>query len=499
MTSPVSIGSSTASSQGLVGVPSFGGSDTLRTQIEPPLNLGFDRISQGLANLFGQQQPTPPVLAPVPAPAPTPGPTPAPSPVPGPAPVPGQPAPQPLPLPGPGGSDILNNLPGIIGGVVGVIGAIGAIGGAFGKTFQKDPKPTPPAPAPVPPGTPTTQPPYTLPPGAPVYVPPPGSTMPAPQPREGATPLPIGRPPVQAPVAPAPAPVAAPVAPPPAIVVAPPPATPTVPANPPVPAAPAAPAPVTPAQPVAPASRTVTVSRGDTLWAIAARELGDGRRWREIHEANRGLIKDPNLIYPGQKFVIPGKVAEPIRPVGDRPAPIGGDDRTQVRAHTPGINQYRPDGAGADYRNGPSNCGPTSMAMIARAIGWRDSLSEARLINTLGDIGGTTAEGTSIGGLGKMAQAMGLSVTSQAGSYLAWANGQLAAGKWVIFNGDYHEMNPHRNPARTSGHYVLCYGLEDGQYLVHDPADDRVRRVSPDEMYRFVKAHPSGGFQIAVG
>jgi len=499
MTSPATIAASAASSQGLVGVPALGATaGTVRTQIEPPVSLGFDRISQGLANLFGQQQPTPPVLAPVPAPGPAPQPGPAPTPAP---PVP-QPQPQPVPMPKPGGSDLLNNLPGIIGGVVGVIGAIGAIGGAFGKTFQKDPQPTPPTPAPVPPGTPTTRPPYAMPPGAPVYLPPPGSATPAPapQPRDGATPLPIGRPPVQAPVAPAPVPAPVPAAPAP-VVVAPPPVSPVTPA--PAPAQPVAatPAPVVPAQPASPvpADRSVTVVKGDTLWAIAARELGDGRRWREIHEANRGIIKDPNMIFPGQKFVIPGKSAQPAAPVVDRPAPIGGDDRTQVRAHTPAINQYRPDGAASGYRNGPSNCGPTSMAMIARAIGWRDGVSEARLINALGDIGGTTAAGTSVAGLGKMAQAMGLSVTSQAGSYLAWANGQLAAGKWVIFNGDYHEMNPHRNPARTSGHYVLCYGLENGQYLVHDPADDRVKRVSPDEMYRFVKAHPSGGHQIAVG
>ena len=137
--------------------------------------------------------------------------------------------------------------------------------------------------------------------------------------------------------------------------------------------------------------------------------------------------------------------------------------------------------------------------MIARAIGWHPELSEARLINTLGDIGGTSSEGTSIGGLQKMAQAMGKNVQSVAGANLTFANGKLAEGKWVIFNGDYHEMDPHRNPARTSGHYVLCYGIRDGRYLVHDPADNRVSLVSPDEMVRFIKANPNGGFQIAVG
>ncbi|HQZ71067.1 MAG TPA: LysM peptidoglycan-binding domain-containing protein [Anaerolineae bacterium] len=50
---------------------------------------------------------------------------------------------------------------------------------------------------------------------------------------------------------------------------------------------------------------TYTVVPGDTLWAISARFLGNGARWKEIYEANKDKIKSPNLIYPGQTFVIP--------------------------------------------------------------------------------------------------------------------------------------------------------------------------------------------------
>lgn len=52
-----------------------------------------------------------------------------------------------------------------------------------------------------------------------------------------------------------------------------------------------------------------TVVRGDTLWGIARKYYGNGQRWREIFEANKDKIKDPNLIYPGQVFVIPGTEA----------------------------------------------------------------------------------------------------------------------------------------------------------------------------------------------
>ena len=50
---------------------------------------------------------------------------------------------------------------------------------------------------------------------------------------------------------------------------------------------------------------TYTVAAGDTLWAISSRLLGNGARWGEIYEANKDLIKNPNMIYPGQTLVIP--------------------------------------------------------------------------------------------------------------------------------------------------------------------------------------------------
>ncbi len=48
-----------------------------------------------------------------------------------------------------------------------------------------------------------------------------------------------------------------------------------------------------------------TVVKGDNLHKIAKLQLGDSSRWREIYQLNKGQIKDPNLIYPGQVFVLP--------------------------------------------------------------------------------------------------------------------------------------------------------------------------------------------------
>lgn len=57
---------------------------------------------------------------------------------------------------------------------------------------------------------------------------------------------------------------------------------------------------------------TVTVVEGDTLWAIAESELGDGARYPDLYEATTSIeqpdgrrIVDPDLIYPGWQIAIP--------------------------------------------------------------------------------------------------------------------------------------------------------------------------------------------------
>ncbi len=51
--------------------------------------------------------------------------------------------------------------------------------------------------------------------------------------------------------------------------------------------------------------RSVTVQAGDTLWAISRERFGDGVLYVRLFDANRELIRDPDLIFPGQVFTIP--------------------------------------------------------------------------------------------------------------------------------------------------------------------------------------------------
>ena len=56
---------------------------------------------------------------------------------------------------------------------------------------------------------------------------------------------------------------------------------------------------------VATAERTYTVVEGDTLSGIAKRHYGAASQWKRIYDANRDVIDDPDLIYPGQNLRIP--------------------------------------------------------------------------------------------------------------------------------------------------------------------------------------------------
>jgi nucleoid-associated protein YgaU len=62
---------------------------------------------------------------------------------------------------------------------------------------------------------------------------------------------------------------------------------------------------VPPSTVVVPKITTTTVSRGDSLWRLSQLSYGAGTRYAVIYKANRGQIRNPNLIYPGQVFVLP--------------------------------------------------------------------------------------------------------------------------------------------------------------------------------------------------
>lgn len=52
---------------------------------------------------------------------------------------------------------------------------------------------------------------------------------------------------------------------------------------------------------------TYEVQKGDTLGAIAKKFYGKASKYMVIFEANKDILKDPNLIKIGQKLNIPAE------------------------------------------------------------------------------------------------------------------------------------------------------------------------------------------------
>jgi lysozyme family protein/nucleoid-associated protein YgaU len=80
-----------------------------------------------------------------------------------------------------------------------------------------------------------------------------------------------------------------------------------------------------PQQPTTPTGRPYNVRSGDTLWAIAQRELGNGNRWREIKKADGSTFTqaEAQTLWVGQLLYLPGSAptgGTPITPGPTQPA-----------------------------------------------------------------------------------------------------------------------------------------------------------------------------------
>jgi len=56
-------------------------------------------------------------------------------------------------------------------------------------------------------------------------------------------------------------------------------------------------------------TRRYTVRPGDTLSSIAQRFYGHTADWRRLYQANRAVVHDPDMIFPGEVLNIPDHTA----------------------------------------------------------------------------------------------------------------------------------------------------------------------------------------------
>lgn len=57
--------------------------------------------------------------------------------------------------------------------------------------------------------------------------------------------------------------------------------------------------------PPAPQFETYVIKKGDSLSRIAKHYYGDAMKYKDIFEANKDILDDPNKIFPGQEIKIP--------------------------------------------------------------------------------------------------------------------------------------------------------------------------------------------------
>ena len=160
-----------------------------------------------------------------------------------------------------------------------------------------------------------------------------------------------------------------------------------------------------PATPL-PAVEQRTVQPGDTLWEIAAEELGDGAKYPEIFNASTGTIQpdntqlqDPNLIRPGWNLTIP---TDAIAPTPPPPAPA-------PAAPPPPVQQAPGEGESATDAPAAAEADTTKTAPAAAAdrvddrtgtsdgsgdqVSDSDQVDDAIALRTVGGIGGLLAAG----------------------------------------------------------------------------------------------------------
>ena len=114
---------------------------------------------------------------------------------------------------------------------------------------------------------------------------------------------------------------------------------------------------------------------GDTLWDIAAEELGDGTRYPEIFEASKdivqpggGTITDPNWIYPGQQVNIPVATVVPITPTVDAAGTTGSTGLIDTDEGAAGaVDVDADEGAGAAGAGGGADEGAGASGADAAA------------------------------------------------------------------------------------------------------------------------------------
>lgn len=122
---------------------------------------------------------------------------------------------------------------------------------------------------------------------------------------------------------------------------------------------------------------THTVKRGDTLWDLAARYLGNPYRWPQLYRLNQPRIQDPDVIEPGWVLVISGTGA-----VAGRDSVATSEGKTGGDSVAPPPSRPASGGSGARPTSTPS------ANTIALSALWATRRREAQRVPYLDELRG---------------------------------------------------------------------------------------------------------------
>ena len=101
--------------------------------------------------------------------------------------------------------------------------------------------------------------------------------------------------------------------------------------------------------------RRVTVQRGDTLWGISKRDLGDGARWPEIFQLSVGAVSPDGHVLTNPNWIFPGTVlGEPTVP---------SDDQEADSPQPPEIDAAQKDDWPAEHATAPEPTAPVDVVV----------------------------------------------------------------------------------------------------------------------------------------
>ena len=251
---------------------------------------------------------------------------------------------------------------------------------------------------------------------------------------------------------------------------------------------PAAPAPVDlGSQPPPTRMQQYTVQPGDTLSGIAA---ATGTTVDALVQANN--IRNPNLIFPGQVFTIPGAEAPPAAPApGEAPAPEAPAPEAPPQAPTAGGPNTDRDSIYYQQPNGWT-CGPSSLAMAEKA--WGVGEANGDNMNRLAGAMGVTPD-TGVPGnaslIAAQARRDGLQANYNSSNDAAAVSAAIDAGHTCVVNGS----------LSSGGHFIYVAGKDQsGNFIICDPARPGVTSMTADQLTGFMRnnagQHPPGFAEI---